>query len=288
MDVDERVEALLNSPLGCAFLFLADATGRSPNEIVEPAFSLYLCAFAGNAVEVWRGDYQQVRTEYLQQGPQHSDLARALLEEPGAAWWFGPLERDNQICVPRDGSLPDPACMVTPAQPPSSWEQYAQKVFGGLYTSTFKQGTSSILASLYYSTCDITVAYPGPPFAAWRLKADSTARIFEINGPLAWHDLCLRYPAEKRGEPSHPDFSGDEGQLVPDWSAVAADWDAVHLSFGGLLTADRVRVESPEGWTYHWGWDAEMTLWLRWMFTISEHIPDHEPITPLSDLHGFY
>ncbi len=59
----------------------------------------------------------------------------------------------------------------------------------------------------------------------------------------------------------------------PDWSAVAHDWDAVHLTLGGLLTSEQVRVESSAGWTELWGWGAEQTLWLRWCFTAVERLP---------------
>jgi hypothetical protein len=139
-----------------------------------------------------------------------------------------------------------------------------------------------MFAALDRGTCDIGIGFSGPPWASWRLQVPHSARIFEIDGPLAWHDLCLRYPAKGIRDRSRPDFSGDDGQLVPNWSAVAADWDAVHLTFGGLLTSEQVRIESAAGWTYHWDWDAEQTMWLRWLFTASERMPDHERISPIS------
>jgi hypothetical protein len=289
---DERVAALFASPLGCAFLFMADKIGLTPSQIAEPAISLSLGAYATNEVEVWRVNYHRVSSELLRRGPQHAHLATSILEEPATAWWFSPPNRDHQVCVPPDGNPPDPTRMITSDKPPSDHERYAQKALGAIHTSTLVQGTllpttSSMFEALDYGTCDIVVKYPAPPFATWHLKVDASARVFEIDGPLAWHDLCTRYPAdaghrirprvELATGPSTPDFVGDRRRLVPDWSAVAADWDGVHLTFGGLLTAEQVPVESAAGWTYHWGWHAEQTMWLRWVFTAIERMPDHQP-----------
>lgn len=52
IDIDEKVDALLRSPVGCAFLLLADSTGLTPKELAEPAISLYVGAWAANEVQV--------------------------------------------------------------------------------------------------------------------------------------------------------------------------------------------------------------------------------------------
>lgn len=93
-------------------------------------------------------------------------------------------------------------------------------------------------------------------------------------GEAAQHcGLCTTYPA-----------AGEDGRLVPDWAAVARDWDAVHLTLGGALTAEQVRVEGPKGWTELSGWDAELTAWLRWRFDDVERLPDlpQPPEPPIS------
>ena len=51
--------------------------------------------------------------------------------------------------------------------------------------------------------------------------------MFEIHGPADWHDLCVRYPAK----------GTEDDRLVPNWGAVAEEWDGVHLSIG--RSADR-------------------------------------------------
>ena len=217
-------------------------------------------------------------------GPQHAGLARALLEKPATAWWFNPLDRDRQVWFPLQeihqahfhrahfdrgsqarallkGASPDPARIVKPENPTFDFEPYAERLGGGFHTSTLVQGTSSLFVAFDEVVGGIGTAHPFPPFApSWLLKVVASARVFEIDGPMSWHNLCLRYPAEGRSNLHEPDFSGDKGRLVPNRWAFWADWDAVHLT--------------------HWGWDAEQTMWLRWMFTESERMIPHERSRP--------
>ena len=53
---------------------------------------------------------------------------------------------------------------------------------------------------------------------------------------------------------------------MPDWHAVAGDWDGVHLSLFGLLTSYLVRVTNHEGSAMLWRWESERTLWFRDVF----------------------
>ena len=111
--------------------------------------------------------------------------------------------------------------------------------------------------------------------ACWRLGAQADVRVFEIDGPGAWHDLCVQYTAR-----------GEDGRLVPDWSAVARDFDAVHLSLGGLLTSEQVRIASVAGWSIHDKWDLEQTLWLHWRFETTDRLPDlPKRLEPLLRVH---
>ena len=279
--LEEKADAMLHSPLGCGFLLAAAASGLSPAEIAAPRNSLYLCACASVTIDVWQGEpyYSRIRDEIMRQGQQHRELALSVLEQPDAATWFGPLDTESQVWVSQHGQAPDPARFIAPASPLSNWERYAEKPQHGMFTSTLTSWTAAILVGIDQRVGDLTglSSNHGDPYPLWFLKADQSARVFEVDGPQAWHDLCARYPAAGIRNQTTPDFSMDEGRIVPDWPAVAVDWDAVHLTFGGLLTAEQVRVESSSGWTYHWSWNVEQTLWLRWMFTHVERMPDHQP-----------
>ena len=279
-DLEDRADAMLESPLGCGFLLAAAASGLSPAEITAPQNSLYLCAYASRDIEVWQGDYQRIRTEILRHGQKHRDLAISILEQPAANAWFGPLDKSQQVCVPREKQTPDAASFVAPAATLSGWERYAEKILDGTFTSTLVDGAggvASIHVGIDEKVADIGLGFQPAPYAAWKLVVEPGATVLEIDGPRAWHDLCARYPACGSSERQTPDFSGDEGRIVPDWGAIAHDWDGVHLTFGGLLAAEQVRVQSPAGWTYHWSWNVEQTLWLRWVFTSVERLLDHTP-----------
>ena len=96
-EIDERVAALLKSPLGCTFLIIAHESGLTPKEIARPDITLNLGAFAADEMTVWRADHIHDSEAVLQRGPQHADLAPAILLEPATEWWFGPLDREHQV-----------------------------------------------------------------------------------------------------------------------------------------------------------------------------------------------
>jgi hypothetical protein len=128
------------------------------------------------------------------------------------------------------------------------------------------------------------------PLSVWRLDASPAARVYEIHSCQDWRALVERYPldasewAERacswelsassfaQGEPAD-ELLAVPGQtaarrgwrrvVMPDWAAVAADWDAVHLSWLGLVTTEGRVVELDDGdVTILRNWCSERTTWL--------------------------
>ena len=196
-------------------------------------------------------------------------MAEQILSQPAAGRWFAPFDREAQWAVEDPGEEITPDSISTPTSPPDAWELYAQKPADVVYTSTVVGNTCSVLAAMEHGAGDI---YARGPIARVRLVASDLARVYEVTGPLDWHQLAVRYPAQD-----------EHGRLVPDWGRFAADWDAVHLTLGGLLTATYVGVESAAGWSELQGWDAEMTAWVRWQFATVQALPvlDRPPLTPI-------
>ncbi|MCC7024200.1 MAG: hypothetical protein IT338_15350 [Thermomicrobiales bacterium] len=265
--LDERASELCAAPAGCAFLLVVEESGLSPAAAAEPTAAAQIAAVAVAEISVWHGAHERVVAMALEHGPRLLDLARAVLTAPAALHWFGPLDRHAQQWATASamaGAVPMPRA---PARIPTRWERYAHKPDWGLWTSTIlgSSGATSFLEGVAFGAGDLGLFRDdfAPAIARFRLDVAPAARVFEIDGPLDWHRLCLRYPA-----------AYDEGQIVPDWSAVAAEWDGVHLSLGGLLTSEQVRREAEGGWTMHWGWDAEQTVWLRDVFDAIERLPD--------------
>ena len=277
-DLDEKVSAMMRSPLGRAMATIAAGSGMSAREMAVPETSVWLCVEASDSIEVWRADRDEILAFLELDASKHEAFLQEILSQPSASWWFEPLTRDRQVWVSKDGKPPSEDSLVTPSEPPTRWERYALKPEGWLFTSTQIGDISPMAAAIDYGVGDLRVGGEKPPYAVWRMEVDESARIFEIHGPNDWHRLCVEYPAEGNSgcaAGNEPDFSLDPGKLVPNWSLVARDWDAVHLSFGGYLTSEQVRVESDKGWTYHWAWNHEKTLWLRWMFIGYERLEDY-------------
>jgi hypothetical protein len=105
---------------------------------------------------------------------------------------------------------------------------------------------------------------------SWPARVPPTARVVELAGPADWAVLAQRYPFEVSASRRHDwwRISGWDGAwVVPDWSAVAADADAVHLTVDGYLsTAGRaLPVDVPAlgpARTLLAGWDPGATWWL--------------------------
>ena len=92
------------------------------------------------------------------------------------------------------------------------------------------------------------------------------ASVYEIDGPESWAWLCRRYPLEVTASRRH-DWYRTTGVtarwVIPDWSHVANDIDAVHLTVAGYLTtAGRPLVVTDDAATVLAGWHPDATWWL--------------------------
>jgi hypothetical protein len=267
LDLEARAKALCSGPAGCGFLLTIEESALPPEVAARPEICIEAAAIAQHEIGPFMPDHGWTVATVLAEGPRLLGFARSLLSVPEAGWLFAPLDRSAQLWISEDGAPPDPAKLLTPSAPPTNWERYAQKpannprgsILIAFVTSTPVGEGSSVLAGAANGAGDWDFE---PPVQQYRLRVAATARVFEVDGPDAWHRLCAGYPA-----------TGEDGRIVPDWSAVARDWDAVHLTLGGQLSAEQVRVESPAGWSELWGWDNEQTLWLRWCFTAVERLP---------------
>ena len=270
-NTDTRVEDLLNSLVGCAFVVTLDETGISPEELRDPGVSLRLAASAAESVCIHDSDYDQVASELPTLARKKVAQARAVIEHPGTAWWFDDIDLQTQTWLSVHGTLDkfiygtprDTMAWHEPQNPSRPWEGYAQKPLGNQITSTqYGPHLTSKLIAYDERVGDYLCQFP---LAWWSIRFLEEVRVYEIHGPSDWHNLCVRYPAKDK-----------QGRLVPNWGAVAEEWDGVHLSFGGLLTAEQNRYESPAGWTMLDFWHAEQTYWFRALKTETERLPDFE------------
>lgn len=112
-------------------------------------------------------------------------------------------------------------------------------------------------------------------FCATRFTPPEHARIREITGADDWSALCREFPLEvtwsrrrEWWEVTGRDSRDAGPWLIPDWSAVADRWDAVHLTVAGYLNAATRSIPVPgadgqDAASVIAGWGPDVTYWLR-------------------------
>ncbi|GAA4160035.1 hypothetical protein GCM10022286_15500 [Gryllotalpicola daejeonensis] len=107
----------------------------------------------------------------------------------------------------------------------------------------------------------------------WPVSVRPGARIVEIDGPDAWAELCRRHPfdvSESRRTVWEWTTGRDGRWVLPDWPAVAREWDAVHVTGAGYLrTAGRAIAVDGETATVLAGWEPGQTAWLTDAFEVT-------------------
>lgn len=272
---EQIVTGLLRSPAGCdAILNIANNSNLPIEHFAQPRASFDLAAAAIRFCDIHQGI--AAADLALRHGQTARETAEEISRNPSFAWWFAPVDLDSQIIskpylnsLTRDGgddpsTPPDPAGWRRPRDP------HPEELpgTGRQRSSSLLDGTNSQWTAYAHGAADHISDFPIP---AWRMRFHQEVRVFEVNHPADWHDLCEGYPAE-----------GEDGRLLPDWFAVSADWDGVHLTLGGLLTCEQNRFEKDGRWSMHHFWHAESTYWLRSLKTSVERIEDVEaqPLSP--------
>lgn len=284
--IDDRVDQLVTSPAGCAFLLIAEGDSLQPPDVADPVTAFLVAGAAVEAISPWNAyGNGWLKAEALRHGSRLRPLAHAILGQPDVAWWWERLRRDAQLWTTQANHEPFPLSgyFPTPTAPPNRNERYAQHPDHAVYTSTAYDDLSALLVAGLTNLGDWIVE---PPIERKRVHVLPDAWVVEIHNADDWHDFVRRYPAHGfhgthwwDGMPPDTPW-GQGGGIVLDWSAIARDWDGVHISLLGMLLIEQVRVVSDAGWPEHWGQSGERTLWLREVFTDIEAI---EPMMEMTD-----
>jgi hypothetical protein len=97
------------------------------------------------------------------------------------------------------------------------------------------------------------------------MEPRSGTRIYEIHRPDEWTELVARYPVDVTNCRRHDWWraTGLDGRwLIPDFTAVAADYDAVYVSVVGYLATAGRAPPVDDASTVLAGWDPDQTYWL--------------------------
>ena len=99
-----------------------------------------------------------------------------------------------------------------------------------------------------------------------QINVPPDARVFEIDSPDAWANLCRRFPLNVTASRRHDWYrtTSRVGRwVIPDWVEVARNFDAVHLTVAGYLSTAGLAVPVEDDlMTVLAGWDPDQTFWL--------------------------
>ena len=219
--------------------------------------------------------------------PVAEAVASAAAGLPGVRWWTEPIDSSRQRYtqfLDRD-RLPEPL-LTGAAEFTAAWladtrddEQSAHDrpedpaaPYGGQWWSTPTPSRLTVttrgLSAL--GAVGLALVEDGLGWQSarcWPVVPEDGARVYEIGGPGQWAELVNRYPLDVSKSRRHDwwQATGWAGRwLIPDYAAVATDWDGVHVSVAGYLTTAGIAIPAAGGSrTMLAGWDPDATWWLN-------------------------
>jgi hypothetical protein len=109
-------------------------------------------------------------------------------------------------------------------------------------------------------------SFGAPAALCWPVRVRMPVRAFEIDNPDDWMELVERYGVDVTGKRiAHWSLATglDRRWVIPDWLAVAEDYEVVHLTVNGYLTTSgRALAVDTGSSTFLAGWNPDMSYWL--------------------------
>jgi hypothetical protein len=282
--LQNRIEDFLQAPVAAAFFVLAERNDLTSDDLADPPTACTVASTAVRGLNPWTGTAPSARASALEAAQSLRPLIYEVLADERNTWWQAPLQRRRQLLLRGQEDrqpVPDRVPILRGAVSP--WETYAQKPLHGLLTSTElpvatgESIRSSAHAELACGGSDWSPAYP---VRQSRVQVTEQARVAEVHSAADWHDLVVRYGdlTTHSGSDANLASAADlDNGVAPTWSAVADDYDGVHLSFAGLLSALYVSTTSADvGTSTLWAWEWECTHWVTSAFSA---VTDGEALT---------
>lgn len=225
-------------------------------------------------------------------------IARAVAASPAAAWWVEPLAPDRQLYVQwLDSPRLEPPQLAGAADELGNWRQHTVADETGAEDAP--DDPLAAITGVWWSSPGWPARLPVTTRAlfagaavklwleedgsgntvarCWPLRARQRPRVYEIAEPQDWSALATRYPLvvdRARRRTWRPATGWSGGWVIPDWPAVAADYDAVHLTVAGYLTTAGRALPAGERRTVLAGWNPDETYWLTDL--LQQHGPPTE------------
>lgn len=226
-------------------------------------------------------------------------VAQALAAAPAAGWWWQPVDRSAQrwvgadgAALPRGNGLTEAVRLVMEEEEKDEERERSRAVRSPRWplrrtTRRSVAWWSAPLGGTVFTTTGPIDRLPAlelgcvadsageEQLEVWAVEIGAQARIREIGGPEDWSRLVSEFPRDVTGSRQYDwnSWTGEAGPWVlPDWTAVARDWDGVHLSVAGFLTASVLPVAAGNAATLLAGWEPDRTLWLNDAFTKVDYV----------------
>lgn len=243
----------------------------------------------GAAVDTARYWQEPDGEDVLAAAPElHLPLARVgnlIADSPRATWWSTPLERAAQWTVHFAGTPAGDATTTRVAETLGRWraaqaeeEAVAERdrppdpraAWSGTWwskpPSSLTRTTRALSGRGPAGLWLVEDSLGWEKATAHQVHVPRDARVYEVDSPEAWADLCRRYPLEVTASRRHDWYriTARSGcWVIPDWEQVGKDFDAVHLTVAGYLaTAGRALPVEDDLMTVLAGWDPDQTYWL--------------------------
>lgn len=260
-----------------------DVTGSA---LTDETALLDALAVSTSAARYWQGPDEEdalLSTSHLRAALE--PLAHQICESASTAWWWSPTALDSQQYVQwTDESPLEPPALSGSVErldlwranevsdehratrrpkavnAPFSGEWWSTPALARLITSSRSRPDLGALAlmltedALSYHRADV-----------WPLRPTMRCRIYEITGPTAWTQLVAQYPMDVTLSRRHDWWRAtahDGSWSIPDWAAVASDFDAVHLTVTGYLTTAGRALAVGDSASLLAGWAPDETYWL--------------------------
>jgi hypothetical protein len=276
---------------------LADLSGAPPDAAALHAALTATVDFASywsRPDDEDRGSADPAAREAL--GPV-AEAVVAAASRSDLRWWAGPADRTGQRCTQflDQDPFPEPVLTGTAALR-TAWLADTEKEeraarrrpqdpaapYGGRWWSAPELSGLPLTTRRLPELGAVGLALVEDGFGwrlarCWPVVVADGARIYEVDSLARWAELADRYPLEVSRSRRHDwwNATGRAGRwLIPDYAAAAADWDAIHLSVAGYLTAAGVpAIVGADTSTLLAGWHPDATWWLSDVLSFSGSSP---------------
>ena len=265
---------------------IAGAVDAVPLRTVDDTRVLLALAASVDAARYWQAP--DGADELLHEGPMRRTLERVadrIAGSPVVSWWTAPVSGSQWIVAfdglyRPDGDPPPSATAVmqrwADAQPVNERQAERERPtapeanYGGEWWSTPPSGLSTSTRALPHLgpvglwLVEDSMGWPGA--TVHRIRQPHSSRVYEITGADTWAHLCREYPLEVTASRRHDWYrtTGRSGRwVIPDWSRVSGDFDAVHLTVAAYLTCAGVSIAiDADSASVIAGWNPDQIYWL--------------------------